>query len=149
MQRLGPVCLDNGISDPIEGKRIPWEQRTEILYLRSSSLLVPATNSSQRVVGAAVGLWGCHCVRCGSSWSGSAGNDAQCRMLVQQPWCPWMMAATYCSVEQSCDCLLRKGLGQLYPCPSSPPAAYSACWEGDYFFLAQRQDQLEPLTAAS
>lgn len=61
MQRLGPACLDNSICDPIEGKRIPQEQRTEILYLQSFSLLVLATNSSQAVVGAGVGLCGHNC----------------------------------------------------------------------------------------
>lgn len=45
----------------MEEKRIPWEQRTEILYCLASSVLVQVTYSSQPVVGAGVGLCGHNC----------------------------------------------------------------------------------------
>lgn len=50
----------------MKGKRIPWEQRAEILRLLSHSVLVQVPYSWQPVVGAGVGLCGHNCVAAGA-----------------------------------------------------------------------------------
>lgn len=105
----------------MKGKRIPWEQRAEILHLLSHSVLVQVPYSCQPVVGAGVGLCGHNCVAAAGAGAQRAMPCAGC--LCSSRGVPgWWPVPTVCVTIAWL--LAEERAGTAIPLPFKP----THCW---------------------